>query len=585
MSVAAPPRLEITLAGGQLSQEVEQNLLSVTVDDSLNLPDGFELAFSDQFRTLLSGAGIEIGVPVEIVAGDEVLLSGEVTALEATYDAGVGARTIVRGMDHSHRLFRGRRTRTFNNEPYSNIARTVATDAGLEIGAIDATATPGPEQHVSQANVTDWQFVRWLATQSNRVAAVREGKFEFTTPEPPADAPGAGTYDTDDPRLLTFGHNLLRFRTIVTSSEQVEQVEVRGWDVSRKDKLVATAPARTTSAALAVKPEELASNFGSGLTMVATDTPYGQDTDLDAVAERLADQVAGTFAEFEGICLGSPALKAGVAVRLQDIGEPFEGTYLITSTRHRWAPETGYRTLFAVTGKQDRSMLGLTSPGLTTGTPTPAGPRIPGVVIAIVTDVNDPEMACRVKLRFPWLSDDYESGWARIAQVGAGDKRGTLIVPEVNDEVLVAFEQGDIRHPYVLGGLYNGVDQPLNTDYVDGGSGAIVRREFVSRRGHVLRFDDRDGDTEGVSLTTGDGQNTVHLDQTGSQIKVSADAGGAVVTINSNGEMKISATGALKVEGRSIEVSAQSRLELKGQTVSIQGSGPVEVKGTPIKLN
>jgi phage protein D/phage baseplate assembly protein gpV len=585
MSTQGPPQLEVSIDGTRLSPELEQNLLSVTVVDSLNIPDAFDLAFSDQFHNVLSEAKIEIGKAVEIKAADKVLLSGEVTALETAYEPGVGARTIVRGMDHSHRLFRGRRTRTFNNEPYSNIARTIAQEAGLEVGTIDATATPGPEQHVSQANVTDWQFVRWLAAQSNRVAAVREGKFEFSEPTEPDGAPPPGPYDTADPRLLAFGHNLLRFRTIVTSAEQVEQVEVRGWDVSRKDKLVATSPAETTSAALSVRPEELAAKFGSGLTLVATDTPYHEDTDLDTVAARTADEVAGTFAEFEGLCLGSADLKAGAAVRLQDIGEPFEGTYLITSSRHRWTPDTGYRTLFEVTGKQDRSLLGLTSPGTTVATPTPAGPRIPGVVSAIVTDVADDKKSCRVKLRFPWLSDDYESGWARTVQVGAGDKRGTLVVPEVNDEVLVAFEQGDIRHPFVLGGLYNGVDQPLTSEYVDGSSGAIIRREFVSRQGHVLKFDDKDGSTEGVTVATGDGRNTVHLDQTGKKIRISADAGGAVVEINSNGDMKITATGDVKIEGRAIEVSAQTRLQLKAQTISIQGNGPVEVTGRPIKLN
>jgi phage gp45-like len=101
----------------------------------------------------------------------------------------------------------------------------------------------------------------------------------------------------------------------------------------------------------------------------------------------------------------------------------------------------------------------------------------------------------------------------------------------------------------------------------------------------VLKFDDKDGSTEGVTVATGDGRNTVHLDQTGKKIRITSDAAGAVVEINSNGDMKITATGDLKIEGRAIEVSAQTRLQLKAQTVSIQGNGPVEVKGNPIKLN
>lgn len=581
------PRFEITIDGSPLGAEPEQNLLSVSVQDNLNLPDTFEFEFIDPYRSVVAGAGFSIGSKVEIAASDEPLLSGEVTALEATYDPGLGARTRIRGLDHSHRLFRGRHTRTYNNEAYSDIARTVAQEAGLSIGTIDASATPQPEQHVSQANVNDWQFVRWLAAQSNRVAAVRDGNFEFRAPDEPSEAPSTGTYETDEPRLLIFGHNLLRFRSIVTSAEQVQEVEVRGWDVEQKKELVATAQAKTTAASISVEPDELAGEFGSGLTLVATDTPYGAETDLDAVAAGLADRVASAFAEFDGVSLGSPALKAGAAVRLQDVGEPFDGEYLLTSSRHVWTPETGYRTAFTVTGQQDRSLLGLAAPGLASGTPTPAGPRITGVVSGIVTDATDPKKSGRVKLKFPWLSDDYVSDWARSVQIGAGDKRGGLFVPEVNDEVLVAFDRGDVRRPFVLGGLYNGVDKPSTEDYVDGSSGAVKRREFVSRQGHVLSFDDAESGDQGLRLATGDGSYVLHLDQQGAEVRLNADSSQATVTIVSGGDVTISATGNCKVEGREVAVEAQSSVTIKGQSgVSIDGgAGAVEVKGSVIKLN
>ena len=84
----------------------------------------------------------------------------------------------------------------------------------------------------------------------------------------------------------------------------------------------------------------------------------------------------------------------------------------------------------------------------------------------------------RVKVTFPWLSEDEESHWARISCLMAGDKRGALFLPEVGDEVLVAFEQGSFQRPYVLGGLHNGVDHPPDGDVplVDTSSGAVDRR-------------------------------------------------------------------------------------------------------------
>ena len=103
--------------------------------------------------------------------------------------------------------------------------------------------------------------------------------------------------------------------------------------------------------------------------------------------------------------------------------------------------------------------------------------------------MNDPNQLGRVKVSFPWLSDSFTSDWARMVQVGAGNNRGASFLPEVNDEVLVAFEQGDWRRPYVLGSLHNGVDKPmLGSDLIDGTSGAVKRRGIISRTATPLSF-------------------------------------------------------------------------------------------------
>src|SRR5919204_89616 len=141
------------------------------------------------------------------------------------------------------------------------------------------------------------------------------------------------------------------------------------------------------------------------------------------------------------------------------MGDEFAGKYTLTSARHVFA-DGGYRTHFAVSGRQDRTLLGLTSLGSSNGHASAGGAPINGVVVAVVTDNNDPNNLARVKLKFPWLDDSYESDWARLAQLGAGPNSGALWIPEVNDEGLVAFEHGDIRRPYVVGNLYNGVDKP-----------------------------------------------------------------------------------------------------------------------------
>jgi uncharacterized protein involved in type VI secretion and phage assembly len=293
---------------------------------------------------------------------------------------------------------------------------------------------------------------------------------------------------------------------------------------------------------------------------------------VDAAAVAIAEGIAGAFAEFTGVAQGNPALKAGVAIKVDNLGAPFDGKYTVTTTRHRIDPTTGYTTSFAVTGAHDRSLLGLTGSSGQQRAPS-------GVVIGKVSDNNDPEKLGRVRLMLPWLSDDYVSAWARTVQAGAGKDRGTLIVPEVGDEVLVVFEQGDLSRPYVLGGLYNGVDLPdsKGIEPIDSGSGAVNRRSIVSRKGHRIDLLDQDGKAEGITLATGDGKLSVTVDATSTTITVHAD--GTVKIEGSQGIVIDSAAAKLELKGGEISVSATGNLQLKGANTTLEGSAKAEVKG------
>ncbi len=116
--------------------------------------------------------------------------------------------------------------------------------------------------------------------------------------------------------------------------------------------------------------------------------------------------------------------------------------------------------------------------------------RINGVVIGIVTNNEDPEGMGRVKVRFPWLSDEDESNWARVTTFMAGNERGVYFLPEVDDEVLVIFEHGDMRFPYVIGSLWNGEDAPPS----DNRDGENNIRIIKSRSGHEIRLVDKEGE-------------------------------------------------------------------------------------------
>jgi uncharacterized protein involved in type VI secretion and phage assembly len=263
---------------------------------------------------------------------------------------------------------------------------------------------------------------------------------------------------------------------------------------------------------------------------------------------------------------------------------------VVTTSRHSYDQTSGYRTHFAVTGRQDRSLLGLASGG------PPAVRPVSGVVVAQVSDARDPLHQGRVKLTFPWLSDEYVSDWARTVQPGAGKDRGWYVLPEVCDEVLVAFEQGDLRRPYVVGGLFNGSDTPKAgpVDDVDSGSGAINRRSLVSRRGHRIDLLDQDGKSEGVSISTGNGKLRLVLDSTGSTVTLHSDGTVTVeakrgVTVDAGtgslvlkgADIALKATSGVTVDGGggAVTVSAGTQLSLCGVTAKLAGSGQTEVSG------
>jgi phage protein D/phage baseplate assembly protein gpV len=570
----------IDVEGTTLDKAIEALLVSAFVDDSLNLPDMFVLTFRDPDRTVLEQAKIEIGkkVSISVVSdadpgGAKLISNAEVTALEAEFDP-AGTLTTVRGLDQAHRLFRGRTTESYKNVTYSDIAKKVAERAGLTVGTIDDTTEVFP--HVSQGNVSDWDFLKGLADSIGYEITALNGKLDFRKPEDASHAPASGTLRTEDPLQLTLGGNLLRFRSSVTSAEQVKEVKVRGWDVKQKRALIGSAPADPKGVELSVKPSSLAGKFGNH-TYADVETPYESQAEVDAAAKALAEEISGAFAAFDGVARGNPKLRARAAVSLGLAGRPFDGRYTLTTTRHVYDPQEGYTTWFTVSGHQDRSLLGLASGN-------GGRPIIQGVVPAVVTDARDPEGLCRVKLHFPWMSDTYESDWVRTVQPGAGSDRGTMLVPEVNDEVLVAFEHGDIRHPHVLGGLYNGVDKPSSkiTSLIDGNSGAVNWKGFVSRTGHRLGISDENG-KEHVELRTGDDRLVVLLDKAKTAIEITS---GGKVTIKGTGDIEISSDANVKLKaGANLELEATGQLKVRGAQVSVEGTGPVAVKGTPIQLN
>jgi phage baseplate assembly protein V len=197
-------------------------------------------------------------------------------------------------------------------------------------------------------------------------------------------------------------------------------------------------------------------------------------------------------------------------------------------------------------------------------------PRAFGVAVALVTDNHDPEGLGRVKIKYPWLDDDDESYWARVVSPMAGNDRGMFMIPEVDDEVLIAFEQGSMDYPYVLGGLWNGKDKPPESN----SDGKNNQRTIKARSGHIIRLDDTDG-SEKVEI----------IDKTGNN-RIVIGASDNTITIEADGDITIKAGGKLSLSGNGVEVKSQAGVKVQGsQNIDVTASGQLNLKGTLVNLN
>jgi uncharacterized protein involved in type VI secretion and phage assembly len=189
--------------------------------------------------------------------------------------------------------------------------------------------------------------------------------------------------------------------------------------------------------------------------------------------------------------------------------------------------------------------------------------QIFGVAVGIVSNNQDPQNQGRVRMKFPWLSDDHESGWARVASSMAGSGRGAYFLPEVNDEVLVAFEHGDVRFPYILGAMWNGQDKPP----ANNADGKNNIRLIHSRSGHLIRLDDTDG-SEKIEIIDKTGNNMLTIDSSSNDISISC-----------NGKLKLQA-----VQG--VEITSQADVKITAtSSLDMEATGQATLKGVMVNIN
>jgi phage protein D len=553
----------VKIGGTDASTDFMRDLIEVTVESSLHLPDVATLTLHDRRLQYIDDAHIAPGVTVEIAAKagqkSDPLFDGEIVELEPDFRPG-DPHLVVRAFDRLHRLARGRTVRTFVDYTEEDIVQKIVNEVHLEL---EMDTTTGVNPYVLQYNQTNLEFLRERASALGYIVFVRGKTLHFEKPK----AVGS-------PIELEWGKTLRTFQPRMTTIDQVDDVTVRGWDPGTRQEIIGRAQDGNGATKVGDKKSGGAvahAAFDMEAHDLVADRPVRTQATADRMAQAVADRLTGRFIEAEGSCGGNPAIIAGASLNISAVGDRFGGTYLVTSAHHTYNAQTGYGTQFSVSGHRAATLFSLL-------VPEEPYDRVPGLLIGVVTDINDPDKLGRVKVTFPTLSGDHASNWARLASPGGGAGRGFQFLPEVSDEVILGFELGDIHYPYVLGGLWNGRDAPAKGSDKAISGGKVNQRVIRSRTGHTITLDDdeRHGrvtieDRTGLSivLDCGEGSRAIWItDGEGNFIQFDLE----------KKDLNIAAERNIDIEAKDIRLHA-------GGKIDIQATAAVTIKGAAIQLN
>jgi phage protein D len=533
---------EILVDGAEIAQEHKDRVREIRIVDYLRLPDVCTLHITYPRTEGIDSQPFDVGKSVEVRLGAKeklaptTLFKGGVVTLEPEFGSG-GCSLTVRAYDRSQLLTRSRKVRTFQNQTASDIVQRVVSEAGL---TPRCDSSPVVHEFIQQDNETDWDFIWRLAERIGFEFVVEDTVANFRKPT------GEGAVE------LEWPGNLRSFRPRVTAVQQVQEVTLLSHDPKAKEVIEAGAQQPVQLAQIGLARDVVAKAFDTSTLHVATE-PVENDAEGKALTQALLDKLANGYIAAEGVAHGDPRIRAGAQVTVNGVGQRFSGTYRIATSTQVLRGGGVYETHF--TNAPVDTILGAVS---SNGRVTPDfGSQL---VLGVVTNNDDPLGLGRVRVRYPSLGDDAEGAWARIATVSAGKERGLLMLPVVDEEVLVGFEHGDTRRPYVLGSLFNGRDEP----------GDLLLQDKDGS--FAVRSDEKIYTESAKDYTIKSGKKLV--------IEIDGD-----VEESHGGDWTVDTTGKIELKGRDVTVEAMTSLEIKCGPSSIKlGPSGVTVSGPMINL-
>lgn len=584
---------QVTLGGSALADSWLAALTEIRVELQYQVPGRVTLRFADPGYTLVDSGTAALGGQVEVKdpSGQTSIIKAEITGIAVEQHPGAQPELVVTAHDRSHRLGRSSDVKSYVMMKYSDAVSQLATAGGLS-PSVDATTDVIP--YFVQAD----SGLGLLSELAQRVGFdwwVTGTQLHFAKP-------AAGTTIK-----LSMLNDDVRSFSVKATGHHADTITVDGWDRAKQTLVTGTGTAKavdgvTSTASLATTVTSPGSAFGSA-TVVTNRLGAQTASEASDLATALATRgVAGSVVA-QGVVGGDASITLGSVVSMSDAGNSLSGSYPVTKVEHVFRPLSGFITKFTSGNRRPTTLVDtLGGNGARAGMAPVV--RQAGVVVGQVTNID--QTTGRVKVCYPALGNASETGWARVVAVGGGTSRGSLFIPEVGDEVLVAFEGGDPRQPVVIGGLYGQKTKAPSTLSIK--DGAVQNRGITSRLGHsILLYDGTETAQQSIELALAGGQHKLHMgkDKTTltlpSGYEFSITVGDSSIKFDTTGNLTVSAPKITLTADEQVSISGSTQVSissdtelslsgdvtaaLKGGEVQVQAEGPLQAQGEPVTIN
>ena len=473
---------------------------------------------------------------------------------------------IVECKDKAVKLTIGRKSKYFYESKDSDILGEIIGTYGLESGVESTTVQ---HKELVQYNVSDWDFCVVRAQANGKVLVVDDGKISVKKP----DASQA------EVETVSFGATMLDFDAEMDARNQFQKVTSYGWNAADQELLKMEANDPAISLNGNVSYDDLASVIGlSNLELKNGGTSPDVALQAWADAKALFNQFSKTRGrvKFQGI----PAVKPNTTLKLEGVGDRFNGKVYISAIRHQitegdWTVDAQFGidpNWFSETVEiNDAPAAGLLA-------------AVQGLQIGVVTQLeNDPDGENRILVRMPIISGDEQGIWARVSTLDAGKERGSFFLPEIGDEVIVGFINGDPDHPVVLGMMNSSAKAAPLTAKDDN-----HEKGFTTRSKMKFIFND---DKKSVVLETPAGKK-ITVDEDAGIIKIEDDFSNKItmdsagIALESPKDITIKATGDVKIDGMNVTITANAQFKASGSGgAELSSSAIAKIQGSLVQIN